>query len=70
MSSTRWHGHADPCRGPWKGIDDLEIAVEIAVAVAVAEYIDRFNHRQPARRDRSDSTGRARERLSPAQIPW
>ena len=25
-------------RGPWKGIDDLEIAV--------AEYIDRFNHRR------------------------
>jgi putative transposase len=28
-------------KGPWKGIDDLEIAV------AVAEYIDWFNHRRP-----------------------
>jgi len=26
-------------RGPWKGIDDLEIAV--------AEYIDWYNHRRP-----------------------
>ena len=34
-------------KGPWRSIDDLEIAV--------AEYIDWFNHRRPARRDRPRS---------------
>ena len=43
-------------KGPWTSIDDLEIAA--------AEYLDWFNHRQAARRDRAsippaDARGRA-----------
>ena len=45
-------------KGPWKSIDDLEIAV--------AEYIDWFNQPPtPARRDRPHPTGRARRQLLP-----
>jgi len=44
-------------RGPWKNIDDLEIAV--------AEYID-WQPPTPARRDRHHPTGRVRVRALPS----
>ena len=45
--------------GPWKNIDDLEIAV--------AEYIDWFNHRRLHGEIGLDPTRRTRGQLLPAQ---
>jgi hypothetical protein len=54
-------------RGPWKGIDDLEIAVADG---GTSHEVGKRRLVQPpttARRDRPDPTGRARGRLLPAQ---
>jgi hypothetical protein len=54
-------------KGPWKGIDDLEIAVaDGGTSHEVGEH-RLVQPPTPAQRDRPRSTSRARERLLPAQ---